>query len=156
MDLKACNSEAQNRNTGAARRSRQRASLADLEGPQKTISPSTRKTRKLMRSFASVKVDVDVLDLRRRGRLLDRKHLVAAAPSFFGAIPLQLFLDLDGDETNGVVLQRDRTIGTFCWEAWMRAGQAPRRSLSLLPLLINPTYMYMTCVPLRSTHNTPP
>ena len=28
----------------------------------------------------------------------------------FGAIPLalQLFLDLDGDETNGVVLQRDR------------------------------------------------
>ena len=25
-----------------------------------------------------------------------------------GAIPLQLFLDLDSDETNGVVLQRDR------------------------------------------------
>ena len=26
----------------------------------------------------------------------------------FGAIPFQLFLDLDSDETNGVVLQRDR------------------------------------------------
>ena len=30
-----------------------------------------------------------------------------------GAIPLQLFLDLDSDKTNGVVLQRDRNRRTF-------------------------------------------
>ena len=81
VDLKASKSEAQTRNTRAARRSRRRASLADLVGPQKTIPLSTRRTREYVRFFASVDVDVDALDLRRRGQLLDRQHLVAPSPS---------------------------------------------------------------------------
>ena len=53
----------------------------DLVGPQKTILLSTRRTREYVRFFASVDVDVDALDLRRRGQLLDRQHLVAPSPS---------------------------------------------------------------------------
>ena len=48
VDLKACNSKAQTRNTRAARRSRRLAPLADLEGRkgrwQKIISLSTRRS----------------------------------------------------------------------------------------------------------------
>ena len=53
VDLKASNSEAQTRNTRAARRSRRRASLADLVGPQKTIPLSTRRTREYVRFLHS-------------------------------------------------------------------------------------------------------
>ena len=81
VNLKASNSEAQTRNTRAARRSRRRASLADLVGPQKTIPLSTRRTREYVRFFAAVDIDVDAHDLRRRGQLLDRQHLVAPSPS---------------------------------------------------------------------------
>ena len=70
VDLKACNSEAQTQNTRAARRSRRRASLTkgtkgtDLEGPQKTISLSTRGTREFVLFVASIEVDVDAPDRR--------------------------------------------------------------------------------------------
>ena len=79
VHLKASKSETQTRNTRAARRSRRRASLADVVGPQKTILPSTRMTREYVRFFAFVDADVDALDRSHRGRLLDQQRHVAAA-----------------------------------------------------------------------------
>ena len=79
VDLKASKSEAQTRKTHATRRSRRRASLADLVGPQKTIPLATRRTREYVRFFAFVDVDVDALDRSHRGRLLDQQRHVAAA-----------------------------------------------------------------------------
>ena len=109
VNLKASNSEAQTRNTRAARRSRRRASLADLVGPQKTIPPCRRGGPGCTCGFLHPSMWMSMRSIfaaeagcSTGSTLLHLLHHVV------GAIPLQLFLDLDSDETNGVVLQRDR------------------------------------------------
>ena len=107
VHLKASKSETQTRNTRAARRSRRRASLADVVGPQKTILPSTRMTREYVRFLhSSMLMSMRSIFAAEAGcstgsTLLHLLHHVV------GAIPLQLFLDLDSDETNGVVVRYD-------------------------------------------------
>ena len=60
-DLKASKVEAEIRSARAARRSRRRAPLEDLVGPQKIFSLTTRRTRELVRSFVLIAIDADAL-----------------------------------------------------------------------------------------------